>query len=70
MKSESSDLLLTEQVAKKLKIKPATLEKARSTGLGDFPPFIKFGRTVRYQRADVEAWIAAHRVDIREGGMP
>ncbi|MBA5606268.1 helix-turn-helix domain-containing protein [Duganella sp. FT3S] len=60
-------MLTTEQVAAILNVKAGTLEKARSTGVGDFPPFIRFCRTVRYVKADVDAWIASHRVDLREG---
>jgi predicted DNA-binding transcriptional regulator AlpA len=65
--NNKATLLNTEQVAELLNIKAGTLEKARSTGLGDFPPFIRFCRTVRYRQADVDAWIFAHRVDLREG---
>jgi predicted DNA-binding transcriptional regulator AlpA len=27
------------------------------------PPFLKIGRTVRYLRTDLDAWLQAHRVD-------
>ena len=27
------------------------------------PPFVKIGRTVRYLRKDLDAWLQAHRVD-------
>lgn len=60
-------LLTTKQVAELLGLKAATLEKARSTGMGDFPPFVRFDRNVRYLRADIHAWIVAHRVDFTEG---
>jgi predicted DNA-binding transcriptional regulator AlpA len=60
-------MLTTEQVAELLHVKAGTLEKARSTGMGDFPPFVRFSRNVRYLRADIDAWIAAHRVDLAEG---
>lgn len=64
--NKNTTLLRTEQVAELLNIKAATLEKSRSTGLGDFPPFIRFCRTIRYLQGDVDAWIAAHRVDLAE----
>jgi predicted DNA-binding transcriptional regulator AlpA len=68
MKSKSNEAMLnTEQVAAILNVKAGTLEKARSTGMGDFPPFIRFCRTVRYLQADVDAWVVAHRVDLKEG---
>ena len=65
--SNNTAMLNTEQVAELLNIKAGTLEKARSTGMGDFPPFIRWCRTVRYLQSDVDAWIAAHRVDLTEG---
>lgn len=69
MKTVPKRLLTTEQVAEKLNIQSATLEKARSTGLGDFPPYVKFGRSVRYIEEDVDTWILARRVDIRRDGV-
>lgn len=65
--SNNTAMLNTEQVAELLNIKAGTLEKARSTGMGDFPPFVRFCRTVRYLQSDVDAWITAHRVDLTEG---
>lgn len=53
-------LLTTDEVATWLGIQRCTLEKARSTRLGDFPPFIRVGRAVRYRRADVESWLGKH----------
>jgi predicted DNA-binding transcriptional regulator AlpA len=69
MKSNPTHLLTTAQVAERLNVRPATLEKSRSMGVGDFPPFIRFGRNVRYCPTDVESWISSRRIDIREGGM-
>ncbi|MEM1346037.1 MAG: helix-turn-helix domain-containing protein [Pseudomonadota bacterium] len=34
---------------------------------GDGPPYIKLGRSVRYRPSDLDAWIAAQRVDPRAG---
>lgn len=53
-------LLTTDAVAAWLGIQRCTLEKARSTRLGDFPPFIRIGRAVRYRQTDVEQWLLAH----------
>jgi hypothetical protein len=36
-----------------------TLEGWRGTGEG--PPFLQFGRAIRYARSDVEAYEAAHK---------
>lgn len=56
--SSPDKLLTTEQVAAWLGIKKGTLEKARSTRIGDYPPYIKVNRLIRYRRSDVEAWLA------------
>lgn len=57
------DLLNTTEAAKILEISPRTLERSRSTGrlLGfAAPPYRRFGYcTVRYDRADINAWLAA-----------
>lgn len=50
-------LLTTDEVAQWLSIKRCTLEKARSTRLGDFPPFIRCGRVIRYRWSDVNTWL-------------
>lgn len=59
--NRSGDKLLTSaEVASWLGIKKCTLEKARSTRLGDFPPYIRIGRAVRYRPADVITWLQQH----------
>lgn len=50
-------LLTTKEVATWLGIQPCTLEKARSTRIGDFPPFVRLGRAIRYRRGAVETWL-------------
>jgi predicted DNA-binding transcriptional regulator AlpA len=61
-----SPLLLSERdTARLLGFSPKTLRKARSTGLGDFPPAMKINRSVRYRRESILEWIAAH-----EQGVP
>jgi predicted DNA-binding transcriptional regulator AlpA len=37
---------------------------------GDGPPFIKIGRSVRYQAADLRAWIEARRVNSTSQAVP
>jgi excisionase family DNA binding protein len=61
---DAEKLLTTEEVAIWLGIKKCTLEKARSTRVGDLPPFIRVGRTVRYSREAVSAWLAAHTFNV------
>lgn len=57
-------MMTTEQVAAWLGIKKCTLEKARSTRMGNFPPFVRIGRVVRYQRGAVEAWLRANSFNV------
>ena len=40
-------------------LKPTTLAKWRIRGEG--PPFHLVGRSVRYDRADIEAWLASRK---------
>jgi predicted DNA-binding transcriptional regulator AlpA len=49
-------LLNTEQVAHLLGIKPHTLAVARCDGSNNIPYF-KIGRSVRYRKAEVEAYL-------------
>lgn len=57
-------LLTSEEVAQWLGIKKCTLEKARSMQIGNFPPFIRIGRVVRYRRSVVEAWLASNSFNV------
>ena len=58
-------ILTTDEVAQMLRLKPATLEKARSTGMGDYPPFVRLGRRrVGYLLSAVLAWIAANHFNV------
>ena len=49
--------LKTEEAAKFLQVKPATLEQWRWSGKG--PLFVKLGRSVMYRKADLDAFIEA-----------
>lgn len=42
-------------------IPPRTLRQWRHLGKG--PPYVKVGHHVRYSRRDLDAYLAAHRVD-------
>jgi predicted DNA-binding transcriptional regulator AlpA len=60
--SKASDQhLTTAQVALLTGISAAKLQQMRANAEG--PAFTKRGRMVRYRRADVEAWLAAGRVE-------
>lgn len=48
-----------EQEAKRLSMSPRTMAKARSTGYPNIP-YIKIGKTVRYDPIAVDAWLAKH----------
>ncbi len=53
--------LVDERVlAPRLKITVKTLQAWRSTGGG--PPFVKLGRAVRYNEADVRVWLESRTV--------
>jgi len=53
-------LLTSEQAAKYLGFTDGWLAKMRMTGGG--PKYVRLGRKCRYTRADLDAWIYAHRV--------
>jgi len=48
-------LLTARQVASWLGVSEGALAQRRHRG--DSPPFVKWGRTVRYVKADVELWV-------------
>lgn len=54
-------LLNTKQVAALLGIKPHTLEVARCEGTNDIP-YHKFKRSVRYKKAEIEAYLESTQV--------
>lgn len=55
------DRLLTEpEAARILGLKRSSLQKLRLDPQADSPPHVKFRRSVRYRRADLDAWIARH----------
>ncbi|MHB8421523.1 MAG: helix-turn-helix domain-containing protein [Leptospirales bacterium] len=61
----SNNLLTSEEVGKILNVKPQTLACWRL--YGENLPFVKVGRLVRYRRSDIEAWLAAQTVAVKEG---
>ena len=57
------NLLSSAEVAEMLGIKNKTLEQYRHHQRHDLmPPFIRIGRTVRYEKATVVAWLKARVV--------
>lgn len=58
---ETTGLLKTREAAELLGVHPSTLEHWRSTGRG--PRYIQMTqRSVRYDRADLFAWLRAQKV--------
>lgn len=51
--------LRTTKAADHCGVAKSTLEKKRLTGTG--PPFMKLGRTVVYDTADLDAWLTSRR---------
>jgi excisionase family DNA binding protein len=52
-------LLTQQQLADELQVSVRTLERWRQEGTG--PAFIQVGRSPRYRRADVDAWLEQQR---------
>jgi excisionase family DNA binding protein len=61
-KGSGKDLLTTAQAAECLGMTEATLATWRSTRRRDVP-YVKVGRSVRYRRCDLEAWLEARQWD-------
>lgn len=54
MKTESH-LLTAKEVARSLALSVSTLALWRQTGRG--PKYLRFGRTVRYEQAEIDVWV-------------
>jgi excisionase family DNA binding protein len=52
-------LLTQQQLADELQVSLRTLERWRQEGTG--PAFIRVGRSPRYRRADIDAWLERQR---------
>jgi hypothetical protein len=59
MATSKDDLLTPADVEAEYKIPKSTQAKRRMSG--DFVPYLKVGRVIRYWRNDVIAWFDAHR---------
>ena len=55
----TSAVIGTPDAASYLNLSPASLNKMRCMGGG--PVFIRLGRKIGYQRADLDKWLAARR---------
>lgn len=71
MNTTKAKLLNERQTAKMLGVSRSFLRQSRMDGripgrtVG--PPFIRFGRSIRYAIEDLEQWILEHREEIPEG---
>ena len=52
-------MLTVTEAAEMCRLAPGTLNKGRLTG-GDFPPFMKIGRSVRYRDSSLITWLNGH----------
>jgi len=64
--TETPELIPEPDAARLLGVSPGTLKAARLHRLESNPlralPHVRIGRSVRYRRADIVAWIEAHTV--------
>jgi len=58
---EHPEYLTTAEYAALRRVKPQSIRKERKKRRG--PPFFRIGQRCLYRRAEVDAWIATHRVD-------
>jgi hypothetical protein len=56
---------LTEEAAAQYTSVSRAYLRAARIGRCEGPPFLRIGRSVRYRLVDLDAWLAAHRVDAR-----
>jgi predicted DNA-binding transcriptional regulator AlpA len=54
-----SDSLNPKETARYLNVSTSWLAKRRQDG--DGPPFVKFGRAVRYLRSSLQQWVKVHQ---------
>ena len=57
-------LLDNEGAAEFLGVSPTTLPRWRWSGIG--PAYLKIGRSIRYRRVDLEAWLAGRAVSTKD----
>jgi excisionase family DNA binding protein len=55
----AEELLTQQQLADELQVSLRTLERWRQDGTG--PAYIRVGRSPRYRRSDIDAWLEQQR---------
>lgn len=69
MVSETTEkkLLTERETATYLSVSQSYLRRARldgvRTGHTPGPAFVRFGRSIRYLAADLDSWVAQHRIE-------
>ena len=63
MNDALNQYLTRAELARELRVKGQTLAAMACRGEG--PAYVKVGRSVRYRRADVEAWIAGRMQNVQ-----
>ncbi len=53
--------LTDAEAARYIGMSESWLRQSRMAGNPDAPPFLKFGRSVLYLRADLDSWLVGHR---------
>lgn len=65
-KANTDDLITEVEAARALCVSPGTLKAARLHRLQSNPlrnlPHVRIGRSVRYRRSDIAAWIEANTI--------
>jgi excisionase family DNA binding protein len=59
--AQQDELLDESATALALKVKPQTLSVWRMTGRYGLP-FVRVGRSIRYRKSDIDAWLASRVV--------
>jgi excisionase family DNA binding protein len=57
--ADDRGLLTQQQLADELQVSMRTLERWRQEGTG--PAFVRVGRSLRYRRSDIDAWLERQR---------
>ena len=55
--SDGDRLITTKQLADMFEVAENTITRARVYGTGQFPPYIKVGKSVRYRLSTVKAFL-------------
>jgi predicted DNA-binding transcriptional regulator AlpA len=57
----SSQTLTSDEAAEYIGFSPSWMRQSRMSGRVEAPPFLRFGRAIRYLRADLDRWLERRR---------